>query len=129
MGIGFPNSFIVSFVRSLSIFFQGVWFIVLGIMLYTPEVLPKGCFLYLEDDREVIKCSGEEALHRAKSLITLEFSWFFVGIAIFGVSFYLVLDKIYGEKVEYFSLGRKGEHEGEDSDDLESCLETLKTTC
>ncbi|XP_062079409.1 uncharacterized protein LOC133783806 [Humulus lupulus] len=116
MGIGFPNSFAVSFVRSLSIFFQGVWFNFLGVMLYTPQLLSKGCFLYEEDGRLVIKCLGEDALHRAKSLINLEFSWFLVGIAIFGVSFYLVIVKIYeDEKVEYFPLGRKEvEHEGEE---------------
>ncbi|PON65463.1 Transmembrane protein 45A [Trema orientale] len=98
MGIGLPNSFMVSFVRSLSIFFQGVWFIVMGFMLYTPEFLPKGCFLYNENGRKAIRCSGEEAFHRANSLIKLEFSWFLVGTAIFGVSFYLVLVKIYEKK-------------------------------
>ncbi|GMN64934.1 hypothetical protein TIFTF001_034018 [Ficus carica] len=118
MGIGFPKSFMVSYVRSLSIFFQGVWFMVMGFMLWTPDFLPKGCFLHDEDGRKVARCSGEEALHRAKSLINLEFSWFLIGVAVFGVSFYLVLLKIYGEKVEYFSLARK--EEKEDSFDIES---------
>ncbi|KAF3438331.1 hypothetical protein FNV43_RR21093 [Rhamnella rubrinervis] len=49
MGIGFPKSFLVFFVRSLSICFQGVWFIVLGIILYTPSLLPKGCAIYYDD--------------------------------------------------------------------------------
>ncbi|PON65464.1 Transmembrane protein 45A [Trema orientale] len=135
MGIGFPNSFMVSFVRSLSIFFQGVWFIVTGVMLYTPEFMPKGCLLYNENGRKVIRCSGEEALHRANSLIKLEFSWLLIGTAIFGVSFYLVFVKIYGQKFEYFYLGSKEEHEGEEeSDYIESqkkiaCTEILKTKC
>ncbi|XP_062079408.1 uncharacterized protein LOC133783805 [Humulus lupulus] len=116
MGIGFPNSFAVSFVRSLSIFFQGVWFNILGVMLYTPRLLSKGCFLYEVDGHTLIKCPQEKALHRAKSLITLEFSWCFVGVAIFGVSFYLVMAKIYGDdKVDYFPLGTKEvEHEAGD---------------
>ncbi|PON65462.1 hypothetical protein TorRG33x02_270730 [Trema orientale] len=135
MGIGFPNSFMVSFVRSLSIFFQGVLFIAMGIMLYIPEFLPKGCLLYDENGRKEIRCSGEEALHRANSLVKLEFSWFLVGTAIFGVSFYLILVKIYGEKVEYFYLGRKEENKGEEeSNDIETqkkiaCTETPSTKC
>ncbi|KAL5563479.1 hypothetical protein UlMin_033226 [Ulmus minor] len=121
MGIGFPKTFLISFVRSLSILFQGVWLIVMGFMLWTPNLLPKGCFLHDEDGRLVAKCSGEESLHRAKSLINLEFSWYLTGISIFGVSIYLVLVKIYGQKVKYFSLGRgEEEKEGEDLDDVES---------
>ncbi|KAJ6702642.1 PROTEINASE INHIBITOR I4 SERPIN (DUF716)-RELATED [Salix koriyanagi] len=33
MGLGFPGSFLVSFARSLSVLFQGVWFIIMGSML------------------------------------------------------------------------------------------------
>ncbi|TQE01210.1 hypothetical protein C1H46_013117 [Malus baccata] len=106
MGIGFPKSFLVSFVRSLSIFFQGVWLMVMGFMLWTPDLMPKGCFMNLEEGHQVVRCHGDEARHRAKSLVNLQFSWFLVGIAIFGVSFYLVLVKVYGEKVEYLSLTR-----------------------
>ena len=120
LGIPFPNSFLVGFVRSLSIFFQGVWFIALGIMLWTPSLLPKGCFLNDEDGRQVARCRGEESLSRAKSLINVEFSWYFTIIMIFGMSFYLVLDKIYGDRrVEYSSLPTK-EAKEEDSDDIES---------
>ena len=99
MGIGLPKSFMVSFVRSLSIIFQGVWFITMGFMLWTPELVPKGCFLNYEDGHQVVRCSGEEALHRAKSLINLQFSWVLVGVVIFGVSFYMVLIKIYSKKM------------------------------
>lgn len=125
MGIGFPNSFMVSFVRSLSIFFQGVWLMVMGFMLWTPHFLPKGCFLNDEDGRKVARCSGEEALHRAKSLINLEFSWFLIFIAVFGIFFYLVLLKIYGEKAHYFSLARKEEKGEEDSYDVESLKDII----
>ncbi|CAN6558874.1 unnamed protein product [Malus baccata var. baccata] len=121
MGIGFPKSFLVSFVRSLSIFFQGVWLMVMGFMLWTPDLMPKGCFMNLEEGHQVVRCHGDEARHRAKSLVNLQFSWFLVGIAILGVSFYLVLVKVYGEKVEYFSLTRLREEDEEDTDlDVES---------
>lgn len=52
----------------------------------------------------MVTCSGEEALHRAKSLMNLQFSWFLIGIAVFGVTIYLVLIMTYGQKVEYFSV-------------------------
>nr|CCH50955.1 T1.3 [Malus x robusta] len=121
MGIGFPKSFLVSFVRSLSIFSQGAWLIVMGFMLWTPELMPKGCFMNLEEDPKVVTCHGDEALHRAKSLVNLEFSWFLVGIAIFGVSFYLVLVRVYSEKVEYSSLTRLREEDEEEPNlDVES---------
>ncbi|KAM1753004.1 uncharacterized protein LOC126588456 [Malus sylvestris] len=116
MGIGLPESFLVSFVRSLSIFFQGVWLMVMGFMLWTPDLMPKGCSMNSEEGHKVVRCHGDEALHRAKSLVNLQFSWFLLGVAIFGVSFYLVLVKVYGEKFEYFSLTRLREEDEEDPD-------------
>lgn len=118
MGIGLPKSFVVSFVRSLSVFFQGLWFIVMGIMLWTPGLIPKGCFLNDEEGHQVVRCQSKEAHHRAIALVNIQFSWFVIGIAVFGVAFYLVLVKIYGEKVEYFSLG--SDRDEEEGDDVES---------
>ncbi|KAL6200756.1 hypothetical protein ACLB2K_030537 [Fragaria x ananassa] len=118
MGLGFPKSFLVSFVRSLSIFFQGIWLMVMGVMLWTPGLISKGCFLNDEEGHEVVKCQSEEARHRALSLVNLLFSWYLIGIAVFGVAFYLVLVKFYGEKVGYFTLG--SDRESEEEDDVES---------
>ncbi|GKV21749.1 hypothetical protein SLEP1_g31701 [Rubroshorea leprosula] len=118
MGIGMPKSFMVSFVRSLSIVFQGVWLILMGYMLWTPGLISKGCFLHLEEGHQVVRCSSEEALHRAKSLVNLQFSWFLVVISIFAVTFYMVLAKFYGQKVEYSTLTGE-ESLREDSDDVE----------
>ncbi|KAJ0014645.1 hypothetical protein Pint_20628 [Pistacia integerrima] len=117
MGISLPKNFLIAFVRSASIFSQGVWFILMGCMIWTPEFIPKGCFIYNDDGHRVVKCHDEEALRRAKSLVNLEFSWFLVGNTIFSVSLYVVLDQIIGEKkVEYATLKREDEH----SDDIES---------
>lgn len=118
MGIGLPKSFMVSFVRSASILFQGVWLIIMGYMLWTPALIPKGCFIHLEDGHQVVRCGSTEALHRAKSLVNIQFSWSLIVITIFVMSFYLVLYKFYGEKVEYSSL-TKEELLDEDSDDIE----------
>ena len=118
MGIGLPKSFLVSFVRSLSIFFQGLWLIVMGFMLWTPGLIPKGCFMNDEEGHQVVRCSSHEALHRANSLVNIQFSWFIILVTIFAVSFYLGLVKLYGEKVQYFSLGI--EEDQESNDDVES---------
>ncbi|KAL1334690.1 hypothetical protein HN51_063661 [Arachis hypogaea] len=119
MGIGFPKSFLVSFVRSISIFFQGLWLIVMGYMLWTPSLIPKGCFINDEEGHQVVRCSSNEALHRAISLVNIEFSWFIILVTVFAVSMYLGLVKLYGEKVQYFSLGFDVEDQ-ESNDDVES---------
>lgn len=65
-----------------------------------------------EEGHKVVRCSSHEALHRAKSLVNIQFSWLIIGVTIFAVSFYLVLVNIYGDnKVEYFSLGNEEEEE------------------
>jgi hypothetical protein len=57
-----PRSFAVSLVRSASIVFQGVWFIVMGVMIWTPDLVSKGRFLNLEAGRAVVRCRTDEAL-------------------------------------------------------------------
>ncbi|ESQ29953.1 hypothetical protein EUTSA_v10012138mg, partial [Eutrema salsugineum] len=99
-----PKSFPVSFLRSSSITFQGVWMILMGYMLYTPSLIPKGCFIHDEEKHLVVKCSTEEALHRAKSLVNIEFSWLFVINKIFVMILYLILDRVYGGNVEDSNL-------------------------
>ena len=114
MGIAYPKSFIISFVRSISILYQGLWLIVMGVMLWTPEYIPKGCFLRSEEGHQVVHCRDEASVHRAKALINIEFSWYVIGMAMFSVIFYMFLDKVYGEKVKYRSLGEEqDEEEGE----------------
>lgn len=74
-------------------------------MLYTPSLIPKGCYFQdIEIRRTMVKCSTEEALHRAKSLANLEFSWLFVINTIFVVTLYLILDRVYGGNVQCSSL-------------------------
>ncbi|KAJ4724086.1 Transmembrane protein like [Melia azedarach] len=125
MAIGWSKSFLVSFVRFSSIFFHGVWLIFIGMMLWTPGFIPKGCFLNVEEEHEVVRCHGEETLHRAKSLVNLQFSWFLIGICVFSVSFYLVLGKIYGQDIGEYStliMSRKED----DSDDVELQLKKFE---
>ena len=113
LGIPYPRSFTVSLVRSASLVFQGVWFIVMGIMLWTPALIPKGCFLNLEEGHDVVRCRTDEALDRAKSLVNLQFSWYLTGTVVFVVLFYLHMAKLYPEEPQYLPLVKGG---GGDSD-------------
>ncbi|KAI3461869.1 hypothetical protein Pfo_018532 [Paulownia fortunei] len=80
LSIKYSKSFLISFVRSLSFFFQGVWLINIGFMLWTPGLIPKGCFMNMEDGHYVVRCHGEQALERAKSLANIQFSYYVVGL-------------------------------------------------
>jgi hypothetical protein len=111
-----PRSFTVSLVRSASIVFQGVWLIVMGVMLWTPDLVSKACFLNLESGRAVVRCRTDDALARAKSLVNLQFSWYLTGIVLFVVVLYLQLNKVYHEEPRYFPL-LKGSHDDSDSHD------------
>ncbi|KAJ3677071.1 hypothetical protein LUZ60_002795 [Juncus effusus] len=114
LSIPLPKSFIVSFVRSVSIAFQGVWFIVMGIMLWTPSLIAKGCFLNLEEGHQVVRCHNEAALHRAKSLVNLQFSWYMTGTVVLAILGYLYLTKLYPEEPSYLPLVKTGEEEDDD---------------
>ncbi|KAJ1701481.1 hypothetical protein LUZ63_001260 [Rhynchospora breviuscula] len=116
LNIPFPKSIMVSFVRSVSIAFQGIWFIVMGIMLWTPSLIPKGCYLNIEEDHQVVRCHTTEALHRAKSLVNIQFSWYMTGTVVLAILGYVYLTKLYPEEPDYLPLVRKTD---EDDDDLE----------
>ncbi|XP_057809482.1 uncharacterized protein LOC131023868 [Salvia miltiorrhiza] len=109
------RSFLLGFVRSLLIFAQGVWLVVIGVMLYTPRLMPKGCAVGLDDGHYVVRCDGGEAVERAKSLAAILFSYYVVAVAVFGVLFYLCLVKLYSKAhVEYHGLATDfGDHKEE----------------
>ncbi|KAM7497548.1 hypothetical protein LguiA_021962 [Lonicera macranthoides] len=113
------TSFLLSFVRSLSVLFQGIWLIVMGFMLWTPQFMPKGCFVNFEEGHQVARCHSKEALKRAKSLVNIEFSCYLIAVAIFGVSIYLFVTKIYSKNVEYQEILAFQDEEEEEPIDAE----------
>ncbi|PPE02435.1 hypothetical protein GOBAR_DD00524 [Gossypium barbadense] len=122
-GIGLPKSFMVSFIRSLSVLYQGVWLIIMGYMIWTPSLVSKGCFLHNKDGHQVVRCSSDEALQRAKSLVNIIFSWTLIAVIIFSMALYLVLAKLYGEKMDYLTLKKEEDLElevEEETDGFES---------
>lgn len=76
-------------------------------MLWTPSLVPKDCFLNIEEGKHTIRCSSVKALHRAISLVNIQFSWFLVVVTILAMWFYIFLQRIYGEKIEYSVLRTK----------------------
>lgn len=129
MGISKPRSFMVGFVRSISILFQGVWLMTMGFMLWTPQLIPKGCFMYLEDGHKVVRCHDEESLERAKSLVNIEFSWFLIGLGVFAVTFYLVMVKIYGGRdgEGYLKMSLSSSSEEDEEEDVEAQKKEQRT--
>lgn len=123
MGIGLQRSFITSYVRSLSIFFQGFWFVLMGFMLWTPALIPKGCRIKSEDGHQVVLCDGDIALHRAKSLVNLQFSWCITAMAVFGVVFYVAMVAIYGEKSTYVIMNKEEDEEEKEEEEVDLELE------
>ncbi|XP_031498151.1 uncharacterized protein LOC116262792 [Nymphaea colorata] len=111
LAVPYPKSFWLAFVRSFSLMFQGVWFMVMGFMLWTPSFVPKGCRLNMEDGHLVVKCMDDKALHRAKALVNIQFSWYLAAAAVLTLIFYVVMLKIYGEEVEYKRVGVEEEEE------------------
>ncbi|VAI18173.1 unnamed protein product [Triticum turgidum subsp. durum] len=132
LGIPCPRSFVVSLVRSASLVLQGVWLIVMGVMLWTPGLVSKGCFLNHEDGHDVVRCRTDEALHRAKALVNLQFSWYLTGTMVFVVVLYLQVSRLYPEEPQYLPLVKGGPAGGrfsvgddhEDEDDMEAAKST-----
>ncbi|KAG0446926.1 hypothetical protein HPP92_028614 [Vanilla planifolia] len=116
MGISHPRSFVVGFLRSSSIAFQGIWFIIMGYALWTPSLIPKGCFINPEDGHMVVRCRSQEALHRAKSLVNIEFSWILAAVVAGSLLFYLILSRRYAEEAEYDSIVKLVDDDVEDLD-------------
>ncbi|KAL0909724.1 hypothetical protein M5K25_020617 [Dendrobium thyrsiflorum] len=113
MAISHPCSFVIAFVRSTSISLQGLWLIVMGYALWTPTLIPKGCFMNDEDGHYVVRCRSDGELHRAKSLVNIEFCWLLSAVVAFSLLCYLFLSRKYEKESEYESI------EEEEIEDLE----------
>ncbi|KAG6436479.1 hypothetical protein SASPL_101379 [Salvia splendens] len=95
-GAGYDRSLAVAYVKSVGIFFQGVWLVVMGFMLWTPRLVFLGCFMNWENGSSfVVRCEGEEALMRARSLVNIQFSLLLVGVNVVALLIYLIVFKIY----------------------------------
>ncbi|KAF8084375.1 hypothetical protein N665_0720s0009 [Sinapis alba] len=85
----FPKSFSAALVLSVSVMFQGCWFLNMGFMLWVPKNVPRGCVsnTAASDTRSVVHssavaCESPGAEVRAKALANLQFSWILSAILI-----------------------------------------------
>lgn len=85
----FPKSFSAALVLSVSVMFQGCWFLNMGFMLWVPRYVPRGCVsnTTASDNRSfvhssAVACESPGAEVRAKALANLQFSWILSAILI-----------------------------------------------
>eukprot|EP01018_Ginkgo_biloba_P005018 Gb_14794 [translate_table: standard] len=110
--IAYPHGFLVAMVRSMSIFFQGWWFIHMGFMLWVPKFVPKDCEMHEEDGHYVVRCISEEANMRAKALANLQFNWFLAGIIVFTAIMYIQMVQRYNHRINYHVIDNMYGDEG-----------------
>ena len=112
----FPNNFNAALVLSISVIFQGCWFINMGFMLWIPAFVPEGCVMNLAkaSGHEIIgavTCGSKEADFRARGLANLQFSWILSSILIFAGIICLKLARkctITTNRLEYERIQTKG---------------------
>lgn len=85
----FPNSFNAAIVLSISVIFQGCWFINMGFVLWIPAFVPEGCVMNMaskngNEMHGAVTCGTKEADFRARGLANLQFSWILSAIMIFA---------------------------------------------
>ncbi|XP_050364417.1 uncharacterized protein LOC126783073 [Argentina anserina] len=82
------SSLPAALVLSISVVFQGCWFMNMAFMLWVSKFVPKGCTVSLlggSSDNVLgssVTCRSSEADFRAKALANLQFSWILSGILI-----------------------------------------------
>lgn len=97
-----PRSFAVAVVRSASVLFQGLWFIVMGFALWVPALVPRGCHGAEAGGgamRSAVACPTDEAARRAVVMANLQFSWVLAGV--WAVTAYLCLRVGGSRSMEY----------------------------
>ncbi|KAK7257900.1 hypothetical protein RIF29_32213 [Crotalaria pallida] len=111
----FPNNFTAALVLSISVIFQGCWFINMGFMLWFPAFVPEGCAMNLAKSSGnemlgAVTCGSKEADFRARGLANLQFSWILSAILILAgiVCLKLARKCTITERLEYERLQIKG---------------------
>lgn len=91
----FTNSILPAFVLSVSVLFQGCWFINMGFMLWVPWLVPRDCMSRLMEDANdmhgAVTCVTDAALSRATALANIQFSLLLAGIMIVAACLCLIL--------------------------------------
>lgn len=94
----------IGIVRSMSLVFQGTWFIQMGFVLWTPSLLPKDCAMVVTDMSETVRCTTEEATHQAKALANLQFSWNLAVVILLTGALFALLSALERRRMAYQHL-------------------------
>lgn len=88
-----PTSFPAALVLSISVVFQGCWFINMGLVLWDPDFVPRGCATVPMKNPSssvvhggAVVCGTHQADLRARALANLQFCWIMSSILIFMAS-------------------------------------------
>ncbi|PIA27686.1 hypothetical protein AQUCO_07600094v1 [Aquilegia coerulea] len=132
----FPNSVLPAFVLSVSVLFQGCWFINMGFMLWIPGFVPKGCMVRLaeggNDMLGAVTCGTEEAFLRARALANLQFSLMVAAILLLTACLCLTLaGKLITKRqsIEYEQLHRSNADSNRIPNDVISPMEKSVHIC
>ncbi|KAK4377240.1 hypothetical protein RND71_003536 [Anisodus tanguticus] len=75
----FPSCFPAALLLSISVVFQGCWFMNMGFNLWFQHFVPRGC---VTQSSEAVMCQTDEADLRARAMANLQFSWILAAILI-----------------------------------------------
>ncbi|XP_024395018.1 uncharacterized protein [Physcomitrium patens] len=100
----------ISIFRSMSIVFQGTWFIQMGFVLWTPSLLPKDCAMVHTPDHATVECSTHDALHQAKALANLQFSWHLAALVVLTGALFFLLSLLEKRRMTYQHLAVGDDH-------------------
>lgn len=115
-----PSSFPTALILSISVVFQGLWFINMGFMLWVPDFIPQGCSTQLMDRSKssimhgAVVCETKEAESRARAFANLQFCWILSSILVFMAGFCAVFGrKARGRRqsLDYEELSSPGAHD------------------
>lgn len=91
---------VIAVLRSMSFVLQGSWFILMGFILWTPSLVPSGC--YITANR--VDCPTPATLMEAKSLANLEFAWLLTGIFFLTGAGLISMSAYFQKKISYRHL-------------------------
>ncbi|KAI3448077.1 hypothetical protein Pfo_004742 [Paulownia fortunei] len=114
-----PTSFPAALILSISVVFQGCWFINMGFMLWVPDFVPRGCVTQPMNPSNSIMhgaviCETHEADLRARALTNLQFCWILSSILIFMASICIAFGRQCTgrrQSLEYEQLSSPGAHD------------------
>lgn len=95
---------IITTLRSMALLFQGTWFIQMGMVLWTPSLLPKDCAMVHTPESDTVRCATAAATHHAKALANLQFSWHLAAIVVLTGALLSILSALEKRRITYQHL-------------------------